>query len=262
VRTRESLRILFCDIQAWKTVMTVNSTRVAVSVSDGTQMQAYVSRPDSPGSHPGIIVLQEAMGVNAQLRGVADRYAELGFVAIAPDLFHRVKPGYETSELNMEVLMPLIRAMTPDAFALDTTAAYNWLTTEGGVARDKVAAMGFCMGGRAAFIANTEVPLAAAISYYASAIAPALLDRVPNVHGPHLFFWGGRDKGIPPEQRRAVADTMREAGKKFIDVEFSDCEHVFFNEQVPARYNAAAAKQSWALGLTFLENALGVELRV
>jgi carboxymethylenebutenolidase len=223
-------------------------------------MQAYVSRPATPGPHPGIIVLQEALGVNAQLRGVADRYAKLGFVAIAPDLFHRVKPGYESDELNMEVLMPLIRAMTPGAFAMDTAAAYTWLTTEGGVASDKVAAMGFCMGGRAAFVANTVVPLAAGISYYGSGIAPALIDRVPKVHGPHLFFWGGRDKGIAPEQRRAVADAMREAGKKFVDVEFSDCNHVFFNEQQPARYNDAASKQSWALGIAFLSNALGVEL--
>jgi carboxymethylenebutenolidase len=238
-------------------VTTVDSTRVTVTVKDGTGMAAYVSRPSDGDHHPGIIVLQEALGVNAQLRGVADRYARLGFVAIAPDLFHRVKPGYATNELNMEVLMPLIRSMTPDAFALDTAAAYAWLTSEGGVEPDKVAAVGFCMGGRAAFIANTEVPLAAGISYYASAIAPALLDRVPKVHGPHLFFWGGRDRGIPAEQRRGVADAMRDAGKKFVDVVFSDCDHVFFNEQVPDRYNESAAKQSWAMGIAFLEAALG-----
>jgi carboxymethylenebutenolidase len=238
--------------------MTASSTRVTVEVADGTQMQAYVSRPDSPGPHPGIIVFQEAMGVNAQLRGVADRYAKLGFVAIAPELFHRIQPGFETSELNMEVLMPFIRAMTAENFALDAAAAYRWLTTDGGVALDKVAAMGFCMGGRAAFVANSVVPIAAALSYYGSGIAPALLDRVPKVHGPHLFFWGGRDKGIPPEQRRAVADAMREARKTFVDVEFSNCDHVFFNSTVPSRYNEAAAKQSWALGVAFLQENLGI----
>jgi carboxymethylenebutenolidase len=240
---------------------TLSPTRVNVSVSDDSQMNAYVSRPASGGPHPGIIVFQEALGVNAQLRGVADRYAKLGFVAIAPDLFHRVKPGFESDELNLEVLMPLIRSLTPEGVALDAAAAYEWLISEGGAESDKVAAVGFCMGGRATFIANSEVPLAAGISYYASGIAPALLDRVPRVHGPHLFFWGGRDKGIPPEQRRAVADAMRDAGKKFVDVEFSDCDHVFFNEQVPDRYNEAAAKQSWALGIAFLEDTLGVELK-
>jgi carboxymethylenebutenolidase len=234
--------------------------RAIVKVSDGSEMGAYVSRPEGDGPHPGIIVLQEALGVNAQLRGVADRYAALGFIAIAPDLFHRVKPGFEADELNMDVLMPLIRSMTAEGFALDTAAAYNWLTSVGGVAGDKVAAVGFCMGGRAAYVANSEVPLAAGISYYASRIAPDLLGRAATMHGPHLFFWGGRDKGIPPEQRRAVADAMRDAGKKFVDVEFSDCDHVFFNEQVPDRYNEAAAKQSWALGTAFLRDALRVDL--
>lgn len=235
---------------------------MTVPVTDGSQMGAYVSMPADDGPHPGIIVLQEALGVNGQLRGVADRYAELGFVAIAPDLFHRIQAGFETDVLDMEVLMPFIRSMTTEGFALDTSAAYNWLTSDGGVAADKVAAVGFCMGGRAAYVANSEVPLAAAISYYASRIAPDLLDLAKKIHGPHLFFWGGRDKGILPEQRHAVADALREAGKKFVDVEFSDCDHVFFNEQVPERYNESAARQSWALGIAFLEGALNLVLQI
>ena len=123
---------------------------------------------------------------------VADRYAALGFVAVAPDLFHR-----------------------------------------------------------AAYLANSEVRLAAAISYYGGGIAPALLDRAARLHGPHLFFWGGRDPGIPPEKRRAVADAVRDAGKRFVDVEFSDAEHGFFNVEL-ARGNPRAARESWALGHAFL----------
>ena len=239
--------------------MNAHSDYVTLPINDGTEMKAYVSRPRDANNAPGILVFQEALGVNSQIRGVADRYAKLGFVAIAPDLFHRVRPGYEADVLNMDELMPLIRAMTVEGFAADAAAAHNWLTNEAGVSAGKTAAMGFCMGGRATFIANSELPLGAAISYYAGGVAPALLDRVASLHGPHLFFWGGRDKGIPPEQHRAVADALRSAGKKFVDVEFSDCDHVFFNEQTD-RYNKAAAKQSWAMGVAFLEDALGVDL--
>src|SRR5438105_4712795 len=82
---------------------------------------------------------------------------------------------------------------------------------------------------------------------------PALLDRVPNLQAPHLFFWGGQDRGIPPEQHRMVADALRLAEKRFVDVEFSDA---FFNEQVAERYNAHAARASWALSLSFLRDAL------
>jgi len=204
--------------------MITESTRMKLSVADGTEMGAYVSRPRDAGRHPGIIVFQEALGVNPQIRGVADRYAALGFVAVAPDLFHRVRRGYEANAIVMEELMPLVN----------------------------------CMGGRAVYIANSELPLAAAISYYAGAVAPSLLDRAGSMHGPHLFFWGGRDKGIPPEQHRAVADAYRAAGKDFVDVEFSDCDHAFFNEQAD-RYSHAAAKQSWAMGLAFLADALALE---
>ncbi|HEX3867281.1 MAG TPA: dienelactone hydrolase family protein [Gemmatimonadaceae bacterium] len=222
-----------------------------------TEMGAYVVRPESPGPHPAMMVLQEALGVNAQIRGVADRYAELGFVAIAPDLFHRVRPGYETSEFRLDELMALVRTLTTEGLIADATAAFDWLSQQPDVQRAKIAAVGYCMGGRATYLANSALPLAAAISYYGGSIAPALLDRATQLHGPHLFFWGGRDTGIPPEQRRAVADAVRSAEKQFVDVEFSDATHAFFNEQAD-RYNPRAAAQSWALGISFLEDALGV----
>jgi len=220
-------------------------------------MGAYVSRPSGDGPYPGILVFQEALGVNAQLRGVADRYASLGFVAVAPDLFHRIKPGYEADTIVMDELMPLVRRLTPEGLIADAAATHRWLTSEGGVRPDKVAAVGYCMGGRAVYLANTTLPLAAAISYYAGGIVGDLLARASSLRAPHLFFWGGQDKGIPPEQHRALTDAMRSAGKKFVDVEFSDCNHAFFNEQTD-RYNASAAKQSWAIGATFLEETLGV----
>jgi len=130
--------------------MRLDSKHVTLSVGDGTEMRAYVSQPSTGEPHSGIIVFQEALGVNSQIRGVADRYAKLGFVAIAPDLFHRVRPGYEASVLNMDELMPLIRAMTVEGFAADAAAAHGFLTTEGGVSAGKTVAMGFCI----AFLSN------------------------------------------------------------------------------------------------------------
>ncbi|MEO7041206.1 MAG: dienelactone hydrolase family protein [Gemmatimonadaceae bacterium] len=223
-------------------------------------MNSYVSYPPGEGPHPGILVFQEAMGVNSQLCGVADRYAALGFVAIAPDLFHRVSPGYAASTFEWDVVMPFIRALTVDGMLSDVGAAHAWLVSQQDVDAQKTAAMGFCMGGRATYLANSALPLAGAISYYAGSVAPGLLDRAALLHGPHLFFWGGQDKSIPPEQRRAVADSLREAGKPFVDVEFSECNHGFFNEEWTERYNADAARQSWAMGVAFLQDALGVAL--
>jgi carboxymethylenebutenolidase len=233
--------------------------RVTINVADGTEMSAYVSHPRRTGPAPAILLFQEALGVNVQIRSVADRYAALGFVAVAPELFHRFAPGFETQTFDREAIMPMIHKLTIDGMIADVVATYQWAATQPDIRKDKIAAVGYCMGGRAVYLANSEVPLAAAISYYGGGIAPDLLDRAANLHGPHLFFWGGRDPGIPPEKRRAVADAVRDAGKRFVDVEFSDAEHGFFNLEVE-RGNPRAADESWALGCAFLENALEIEL--
>jgi carboxymethylenebutenolidase len=228
---------------------------VTLSPSDGGEMRAFVARPAGTGPHPAIMIFQEALGVNAHLRGVAQRYADEGFVAIAPELFHREAPGFEADTLVMDVVMPLIRALTVDGLIADARATHEWLAAQPDVAPSKIAAVGFCMGGRAAYLANSSLPLAAAISYYGGSIAPGLLDRAAALHGPHLFFWGGQDKGIPPEQHRAVIDAVRSAGKSFVDVEFSDANHGFFNEQID-RHHPQSARQSWALSTAFLLDAL------
>lgn len=233
--------------------MTEGSNQVVVRVSDGTTMNAYVARPSGAGSGPGIMVLQDAFGVNPSLREIADRYAGIGFVAIAPELFHRRVTGFTADYNDLEAVMPHVRALTVDDLIADTRACFDWLTTEGGAKRNQIASVGFCMGGRATFIANTALPLAAGISYYGGGIAPALLDRAGQLHGRHLFFWGGQDKGISPEQQHAVADAVRAAGKRFVSVEFSHANHGFFTAH---RHDPDAARESWALGTAFLEDAL------
>ena len=108
------------------------------------------------------------------------------------------------------------------------------------------------MGGRISFLANASLPLRAAASYYGGGIAPALLDRAANLHAPMLFFWGGLDKHIPAEQRNAVIDAVRSAGKSYANVEFSDADHGF-NCDERASYQPRAARQAWALLLEFLK---------
>jgi carboxymethylenebutenolidase len=234
---------------------------VTIRVADGSDMSAYVARPRGIGTSaaiPAILIFQDALGVNGHLRRIADRYAALGFLAIAPELFHRVHPGFQAQTFDRDVIMPMINALTIDDMLADIVAAHAWAGSQPDVRADKIAAVGYCMGGRAVYLANSELPLGAAISYYGGGIAPGLLDRAPKLHGPHLFFWGGQDPTIPPERRRAVADAVRDTGKRFVDVEFSDANHGFFNELLA--HHPRAAKESWALGRSFLEDTLEIEL--
>ena len=224
---------------------------------DGSTMRAFTVRPAGPLAAPrgGVMVLQEAFGVNANLRGIAARFAALGFVAIAPELFHRTAPGFDGRYDDFPAAMVHIRQLTPEGLLSDARAAHDWLLQYGGVPAARTAAVGFCMGGRAAWLANSALPLGASVSYYGGAIAPALLDRAPRLHGPQLFFWGGEDPSIPPEQHRAVVDALRAAGRPFASVEFSDAPHGFFNDEGP-RYRETAARESWAMMVAFLEDRL------
>jgi carboxymethylenebutenolidase len=227
--------------------------KITLNVSDGTGMGCYVARPDDSSAHPGIIVLQEAFGVNSHIRNVAERFAAQGYIAIAPELFHRTAPGFEGSYTDFPAVRKHMEAMTVPGGEADLRAAFDWLQNQKNVQRDRICSTGFCMGGRMSFMANSILPLHAAASFYGGGIAPALLDRAPRLHAPMLFFWGGLDKHIPPEQRNAVIDALRTAGKTYANVEFSDADHGF-NCDERASYQPRAARQSWAMLLEFLQS--------
>src|SRR5271166_1856957 len=94
--------------------------KVELAVADGTRMAAYVARPERGGPHPGLLVFQEAFGVNRHIRNVCDRFAEEGYVAIAPELFHRTAPpGFEGSYTDFPAVMPHTRAVTTDTAEMD-----------------------------------------------------------------------------------------------------------------------------------------------
>jgi len=233
--------------------MTTGSEWVTLDVSDGTTMMAYVMRPSDSAPHPGIMVFQDAFGVNEPNRAIADQYAANGFVAIAPELFHRTAAGFDGDYNNLDAVMPHVHALTDDGLMSDATAAFNWLKSDGGVNPAQIAAVGFCMGGRTAFLANTALPLAAAISYYGGGIAPGLLNRASMLYGRQLFFWGALDSHITPDKRRAAADAVENAGKRLVDVVFSRADHGFATAH---RYEPDSAREAWALAMAFLQDAL------
>ena len=229
---------------------------VNLSVREANDMNAYVIIPEGDGPFPGVILFQEAFGVNAHIRDVAGRIAALGYVVIAPELFHRTAPaGWETGYDDFSLVMPHFSPLTADAIENDAWAAYEWLLGSEKVIKDKIGCIGFCLGGRAAFIANSGLPLAAGISYYGGYTHP-LADRAVNLHGPHLFFWGGKDNHITEEHVNTVIDAVRNAGKEYINVVISYAPHAFHCD-ARASYHAQAASEAWGMTVAFLKNKLG-----
>lgn len=237
----------------------VTTETVSVAVSDGTQMPVYVARPAAGSAGRGLLVFQEAFGVNAHIRRVTERFAEAGYAAAAPALYHRTDATFQGSYGDFSQIMPHMQAVTDAGMSADVTAAFDWLQSS--AAAQAVGCVGYCMGGRASFLADAVVPIRAAVSYYGGGIAPnprgpGLLDRTPGLHAPILLFWGGKDTHIPIEQTRAVEDELRAAGKPYTQVTFSEADHGFFCDERPS-YNADAAAQSWAMTLEFFRQRIG-----
>ncbi|MBS1500885.1 MAG: dienelactone hydrolase family protein [Bacteroidetes bacterium] len=227
---------------------------IDLKVSDGTEMAAYASFPaNKAGKLPGIMVWQEAFGVNSHMRRVTDRFAKEGYAAVCPELFHRTAPkGFEGSYTDFETVRPHTSALTVPGLEADIRATYDWLTAQENVDRERIYCVGYCMGGRVSFMANSILPVRAAVSYYGGG-TDTIADRASNLHGKQLFYWGGLDKHIKSENIHTVLKAMEAAGKDFINVKISYADHAF-NCDERASYNKAASEEAWALTLAFLAN--------
>jgi carboxymethylenebutenolidase len=140
--------------------------QVELNVADGTTMWAYTARPNDGNRHPGLLVLQEAFGVNGHIRNVGDRFAAEGFSVIAPEVFHRTAPAhFEASYTDFSAVRPHLDAVKPEKAELDLRAAYEWLHANSSVDAGRIASVGFCVGGRLSFVANSILPLTAAVSF-------------------------------------------------------------------------------------------------
>jgi carboxymethylenebutenolidase len=226
--------------------------QISLGVSDNTKMVAYVYGPDS-APRGAIIVLQEAFGVNGHIKDIAKNFSEQGYLAIAPELFHRTAPvGFTAGYEDFKLLGEHFGAITVLNIQIDTEACYEWIKKQG---IKKVAAIGYCLGGRAAFLANAyeKIELNCAISYYGGRIAPAHLNLSEHQRSPILFFWGMLDQHIPNDQVQSLNESLNKHSKKYSCVQISDADHGFFcNER--SSYHPKAARESWAHTLQFIED--------
>jgi len=227
---------------------------ITLPVADGTEMDAYLAFPEGEGSFPAIILLQEAFGVNQHIRNIAERLCQEGYAVIAPDLFHRTAKRIEIDYNDFPAAMPHYQAITKDNLAADLKAAFAWLQEQKNIKPDKIGSVGFCLGGRVSFVANTVLPLAAAVSYYGGGL-DTLASEAVHMHAPHLFFWGGKDTHIPPEKIDTIINAVKAAGKDYINTVISYADHGFHCDE-RGSYHPLAAKEAWATTLAFFANRL------
>lgn len=227
---------------------------VELAVNDGTTMAAYIALPQNETGKAGaIILLQEAYGVNHHMRNVANRFAANGYIVITPEIFHRTAPRYwEGDYSNFQSVMPHYSAITNEGLEADLKACHEWLTNNDMADTGKIYSIGYCLGGKVSFLANAVLPLAAGVSYYGGG-TDQLADKAKDLHGRHLFFWGGLDKHIKQENIDTVINALDTAGKEYVNVKISYADHAFSCDDRSA-YNKAAADEALALTLAFLKN--------
>jgi carboxymethylenebutenolidase len=230
----------------------IQTERIEIRVGDA-RMGAWLARPKDTSPRPGVIVWMEIFGVNAHIRDVTERVAREGYIALAPDFFHRSFPGLDVGydEKGMEVGMKGLAALDADQMIADARAAVATLRGLPGCT-GKLGVMGFCIGGHMTYLTACETDVAAAASFYGGGIAaaagpggkPSTVSRTPKIQGRLLCLFGGKDALIPSAQVDTIRKALADAKKRHEIVVYPDADHGFFCDQ-RATHHAASAKDAW-----------------
>ena len=213
----------------------------------------YLALPPG-GSGPGLLLFQEIFGVNHHIRTVAEQYALDGFVVLAPDVFWRQAPRVELGYVGDDRArgMALAQALQPAQVMADIAAAHAALRARPEAAGRKTGAIGYCMGGRLAYMTAALAEIDCAVSYYGGGIHDQL-HLASGVTGPIQFHYAERDDHIPPEAVAAVKQAM--AGKAAQFYLYGGASHGF-NCWSRAAYHPASAGLAHGRSLVFLSETL------
>ncbi|KGM33136.1 dienelactone hydrolase family protein [Inquilinus limosus] len=228
---------------------------VTVTAADGGRFNAYLARP-AAGSGPGILVIQEIFGVNAVMRQICDDLAAQGYVALCPDLFWRQEPGVDITDKS--------QAEWDKAFALfngfNETAGVEDLIASLATLRDlpectgRAGAIGYCLGGRLAFLMATRSDADCAVSYYGVGI-DKLLGEAPAITRPLLLHIAEKDRFVPPEAQDQIRARMASLPTVAVHT-YPGLDHAFARVG-GEHYDAAGATLANDRTAAFLKTHLG-----
>jgi carboxymethylenebutenolidase len=222
-------------------------TKVEFPANGGTA-PGYLAKPGGKGNGRAVVVLQEWWGLVPEVMGICDRFAEAGYVALAPDLY-RGETADQPSEAEQKMM-----AMNIDQTAKDLSGAIDFVAGEAGAQR--VGTIGFCLGGGlSVFAASLNPKVAACVSYYY--VMPHKKPDFGQIKAPVLMHWGGEDAWNDAATVNALIDEMRAGGVDVSSETYEGCGHAFFNSADRlGTYNAEAADLSWRRSLEFFDRYL------
>jgi carboxymethylenebutenolidase len=230
-------------------------SQIRIDAADSGSFSAYLAEPAGTDKAPGIVVIMEIRGVNANLRRICDEYAARGYLAVAPDLLWRLEPDLDydpDTPAGWEKAMKLNAAFDEDVAVEDLITTLRWLRRHprsDGV----VGALGFCLGGKLAYYMATRSDVEAAVGYYGVGIEKKL-DEAESIVRPLMLHLAGDDRFVPPVAQREIAAGLAEVPDAEVHV-YPGADHAFARKD-GVRYHAEAAALADGRTMVFLDKHL------
>lgn len=222
-----------------------------VTIAD--KLQGYYVTPTDPKAQkpfPAVIVIMEAFGLNGQIKGICDMCAKYGYAALAPDIYYGSVFDYK----DLPGAIGKLKTMKDEQFTKELGQSLDFLGKRPEVKATAIGTVGFCMGGRFAFLANAAYPdrIKAAVAFYGGGIASnpdpmgraSLLDRIPEMKSPLLLIYSAEDQYINAEEHARITTALTNARKRYTLSVFPNTQHGFANDQRET-YAPAAAQEAW-----------------
>jgi carboxymethylenebutenolidase len=230
-------------------------------VDTGAGKRAYYAEPAGDGPFPGVLVFQEAFGVDDYVQSETRRLAEHGYAAIAPDLFDGQTYSYD----DRDSIFPRLSVLTDNGMLERVNPAVHFLDAQPKVKKSPYGTVGFCMGGRLSVVVAAELgeKIGVAVSFYGGGMAPdeqraftPVLDRLPKITAELLLIYGGEDASIAPREHGRIAEALSAHKKKYTLTVYPHAGHAFASSGRPANYDAQIAADAWARTLHLFERTL------
>jgi carboxymethylenebutenolidase len=222
---------------------------VKIPVQDG-EIPAYKAQPATGSNFPIVLVTPEIFGVHEHIQDVARRFAKLGYLAIAPELF--IRQGDVSKLSSIDQIRPIV-AKVPDAQVLsDLDATVAWAVKSAKGNADKLGITGFCWGGRITWLYAAHNPkVKAGVAWYGRIVGEATelqpkhpVDIASTLTVPVLGLYGGKDTGIPLDTVEKLREQLKSSSSKSEIIVYPDAPHAFFADYRPS-YRQKEAKDGW-----------------
>jgi carboxymethylenebutenolidase len=242
--------------------VTKPDTIVGKNIQITKDLPGYYVTPAGSGKFPAVIVLMEAFGLNKWCKSICDRLALSGFAAIAPDFYRGTTYAYT----DVPGAIGKLKSLNDDAIMGDVGKSIDFLGTKTEINANGIGVIGFCMGGRYAFLSNAVYPtkIKAAISFYGGGIdatpgnplgQKSILDRVTTIQSPIMLMYGSEDQLIAADEHGRVAAALSKAKKRYILNLFPNAGHGFMSDR-RENYSPEAAAEAWMMTTGFFSQNL------